>query len=283
MQSERTIEVPTWFLPSYYGDVRLEAEGETATVVYAQDLSPTEEVAMEVLRRRALKNTMLSKPWAVESDFRPIAEKSYRETEVRVRLLAPIAKVASVLSRAMKPGRQTVSVVKFAGGRMEEVRSAKTSSTAIVLVDKPGEKKKTSALAKTDKKVVEAAVTIAKPTIGCPSPDFGQREIRARRVLDVFLDDRQRADLRATGRFVCVGQDTGRRYLLSLRDGPEGLSRTGMRSVFDLDAPEPGLRSGPLCVHDWTVPSAEELLAIHLCLSLPGRERAVRSLPEVGR
>jgi len=80
--------------------------------------------------------------------------------------------------------------------------------------------------------------------------------------------------------------------LLSLRDGPEGLLRTGGRGVYDLDGmtKASGIATcdgrgvyygGPLCVHDWTVPPSEEVLAIHLMLSLPGRERLMRRLPEI--
>ena len=309
----KTLEIPRWYIPSLYGDVRLEADrtGEQeSTVLYAQNLSPTEELAMEALRRRALAEpTRIGSlrigrvPWASAEDFRPIADKSYRETEVRVRLRAPIAAVQKVLAKAMKPGRRVVSAVRFTDGRVEEVRVAQTevagvatTTTALALPasSRGDESAKKDALAKGAKVAkVEAAVSVAAPTIGCPAPDFGKSEVRARRVLLAFLDERQRADLVATGRFVTRGQDTGRRYLLSLRDGPEGLLRTGGRGVYDLDEAEATrrgragrsldgpLHGGPLCVHDWTVPPSEEALAIHLMLSLPGRERLMRALPEV--
>ena len=315
-QNESTaLEIPRWYIPSLYGDVRLEVDrtgmsadgGPEATILYAQSLSPTEELAMEALRRRALAEpTRVGPlrigrvPWASAEDFRPIADKSYRETEVRVRLRAPIAAVQKVLAKAMKPGRRVVSAVRFTDGRIEEVFVAQTTvagvTTTTTALALPAASKgaKKDALAKVAK--VEAAVSVAAPTIGCPAPDFGKSEVRARRVLLAFLDERQRTDLVATGRFVTRGQDTGRRYLLSLRDGPEGLLRTGGRGVYDLDAAEATTRrgwtsstrigggvlcGGPLCVHDWTVPPSEEALAIHLMLSLPGRERLMRALPEV--
>jgi hypothetical protein len=187
-----------------------------------------------------------------------------------------------VLARAMKPGRTTVSAVKFSNGKIEEVRTADTT-TALVLAVPKKETKLLAPKAKAEDKA-EAAVTVAAPTIGCPSPDFGEAEIRAKRVLEVFLNDQQRADFHKTGRFVSQGQDTGRRYLLSLRDAPDGgLRHQSFRSVLDLDATDTvrGLSGGPLCVHDWTVPAAEELLALHLMIVLPGRERYLRSLPEI--
>lgn len=303
-----TLLIPTWYIPSFYGDVRLEADrtdpDNEATILVAQNLTPTEEAAMEILRRRAIAKpkkfgpiSIGKIPWATAEDFRPIAEKTYRETEVKVRLLAPIAAVSAVLARAMKPGRRIVSVVKFADGKIEEIHGAATTATAaatamttaLALPPPSTEKaierveKKKDSIAK--KALVEAAATVAAPTLGCPSPDFGKSEVRARRVLMAFLDDQQKEDLQKTGRFISKGRDTGRRYLLALRDGPEGLLRTGGRGVYDLDrmtrASAGTYYGGPLCVHDWTVPPSEEVLAIHLMLNLPGREGLMRRLPEI--
>ena len=36
-----------------------------------------------------------------------------------------------------------------------------------------------------------------------------------------------------------------------------------------------------LCIHDWAVPPPEEMLSIHLCLSLPGREAELLHLAEL--
>ena len=117
-------------------------------------------------------------------------------------------------------------------------------------------------------------VTVAAPTIGCPMPDFARAEVRATRVLEAFLDPEQLEDYCAEGRFMVVGADTGHRYLLAHREQPHLLAQMGGRQVFDLDA------GFPICVHDWTVPAAEELLTLKLMLTLPGNERYVRSLTE---
>jgi len=42
--------------------------------------------------------------------------------------------------------------------------------------------------------------------------------------------------------------------------------------VFDLD------ENRPLCVHDWDIPPAEEMLTMHLLLSLPQWEPYIRGL-----
>ena len=36
------------------------------------------------------------------------------------------------------------------------------------------------------------------------------------------------------------------------------------------------------CVHDWTVPASEEMLALHLFLTMPGREHYLRDIPDTG-
>jgi hypothetical protein len=36
----------------------------------------------------------------------------------------------------------------------------------------------------------------------------------------------------------------------------------------------------PLCVHDWQVPAAEELLSLFVHLQLPGCETYVRAIPD---
>lgn len=138
---------------------------------------------------------------------------------------------------------------------------------------KPEEKKPEEKKPEQTKKP-KAGVTVAAPTIGCPMPEFARAEVRATRVLEAFLDPEQLEDYRAEGRFMVVGADTGHRYLLAHREQPHLLAQMGGRQVFDVDA------GFPICVHDWTVPAAEELLTLKLMLTLPGNERYVRSLSE---
>ena len=71
-----------------------------------------------------------------------------------------------------------------------------------------------------------------------------------------------------------VGADSGHRYVLTSRQAPAAvLDKMGGRTVYDCD------RGHAVCVHDWTVPAAEELLGIAMFLQVPGRERHVAVLP----
>lgn len=121
----------------------------------------------------------------------------------------------------------------------------------------------------------EKAATVAEPTKGCPAPAFEEASIRASRVLEAFLTEEQIEDYRRYGGFVATGADTGHRYMIANRERPNLTSRYHSRSLYDLDM------QLPLCVHDWTVPAPEEMLALMLCVSLPGKESAVRSLSDV--
>jgi hypothetical protein len=114
---------------------------------------------------------------------------------------------------------------------------------------------------------------VAAPVIGCPAPDFPDAEAKARRVLFEFLDDDQQSDYLRHGSFVSTGVETGHRYMLTSRESRGRLKRYEGRTLYDLD------ERCSYCVHDWDVPASEELLSLHVLLSLPGWERYVRGIP----
>lgn len=248
-----------WYLPTMYGDIKLLAQGSTTEIEW-ENLSPTEREAL----------TLLSKKF----DFDASGDVGKRT------ITKPVAKVEDVLAKAMKRGRKLLSAVVFKNGRIEEIHRTEKDDTA----REPY--RESAAIEKADPPpapIVEkpkAAVTVAQPTIGCPLPEFERAEVRATRVLKEFLTEEQLADFERTESFLVVGGDSGRRYLLTSRHAsPERLAKAHGRSVFDLTD------GYPICVHDWIVPAAEELLELKLFLEMPGHENYVRSLPDafVGR
>lgn len=256
-----------WFLPSYFGDIRLTREGEALTELRAFQLTPQEREAMATLRERALRPRGLGKPWATAEDFATLEHESYRtEGGVRILLRAPIEKVQALLAKALRPDRQLLSVVRFAGGQIEEIRTEPKDS-------QDGEPKLPAPAPPAPQP--EKAATVARPTVGCPLPDFGDAaELRATAVLAAFLSPEQLADYRRHGLFVSEGADSGHRYMVIHRERPELLRRYGGRQLYDLDA------RVPLCIHDWEVPAPEEMLALHLHLQIPGQERYLRHLAD---
>jgi hypothetical protein len=219
---------------------------------------------MEVFRRKALKGGMVFKPWATPETFPHILETICRsEAGMKVRLQAPIVKVANYLSSRLKPNRSQLSVVKFGNGRLEEYRTPPAPAVVPSKIETPAVPV-----------AAVAATTVAVPDKGCPVPEFAKAELRATRVLEAFLDPGQLEDFRRTNQFVTIGQDTGRRYLLTSRMKKDKAPKVISRTLFDLDLNQ------PVCVHDWEVPAAEELLGLHLFLSLPGWESWMLELPE---
>lgn len=222
---------------------------------------------MTLLRQKALKPGWLKQPWADGKDFLPLTDARYRTKEgLSIVLNAPLHDVETVLSKALRPGRTLLKVVKYEP-------SGKVIEAAEEEPPKVEENKPT------------VGATVSVPDVGCPMPDFPEVDARASRVLETFLSPNQIADYRTRGAFVCVGADTGRNYLICNREGPalmrQQAGRMGYRNpasfrqIFDLD------RNMPLCIHDWTVPPPEEMLALKLCLTLPGRETEMLKLPDI--
>lgn len=229
------------------------------------DVTPTE---LEALRR--LETASKKKGWLAQD--KTIAKNG----EV---LLGPVAidKVAALLAKAMKPGRQLVSAVRFANGKMTEIRAAdiaiEAPAAAAPYREDAGAADPSKAERAAAKKEKATAVTVPKPTLGCPAPAFEKAEIQASRILEQFLSAEQLEDFRLYNRFVSTGADSGHRYMVTSRRATDSLAQYH-RSLFDLDEGQ------EFCVHDWTVPAAEEMLTLHVLLGLPGYERWMRRLPD---
>lgn len=250
----------TWYLPTLFGDIRLERRSHKTTRLILTELSSSERRALVKLRETALAPKWGATPWCASEAFPPINELEARETIID--LAAPLGKVQSVLATKLKPTRKLLSAVRFTNGRIEEVHG-----DAEDIAPTPSPYRES---AKDKEPAPAAGTTVARPTRGCPRPDFDEADVRATRVLTAFLSDEQLNDFERKARFVVVGADTGHRYVLSSR---YKLGKYG-RSVFDVE------ERRPYCVHDYTVPASEELLALKLFLTLPGRETYVRAIPE---
>ena len=270
-----------WYLPSFYGDISLEQKAKSWTTLTIQGPSPTERVAMEALIKRAHGSPLLT-PWASASALKRLDLKSMAQQSLV--LNAPISAVQKVLAKALKPGRKQVSAVRFHDGKIEEVTQAtigliETSGEPLPPAEGPYRERTEDRQDEEPPLPVplppkpEVAVTVARPTVGCPAPDFEAADVRATRVLSAFLDVQQREDFVRYQRFIVTGIDSGHRYMLTSRNAPSQLAQF-RRTLYDLD------EQLPLCVHDWDVPAAEELLALAILLRLPSQERYVRAIPD---
>ena len=231
---------------------------------------------MSALLKEARRTGITKSLWADERTLDKIDVDALVEQQLILK--APIQKVQKVLEKPMKPGRDSLSVVRYSNGRIEEL-----TDKVMGLIEQEADLDAdevsgvtTPSIAATSKPKAVAAVTVAQPTQGCPAPDFEAVELRANRVLEAFLTPQQLYDFRTENAFLSIGSDTGHKYVITSRNAPSKLM-AHHRSLFDLT------EGNPYCVHDWTVPAAEEMLTLALFVQTPGREAYVRSIPDDGR
>lgn len=186
-------------------------------------------------------------------------------------LNAPLETVRDYLAKQLKPDRKLLDVVVFQDGSIAEASMLPPRDGTVDVAKPPVEEPKPAA---TPKPAPVAGATVAQPTQGCPAPDFDHAVVRATQVLRTFLNPQQIEDFERYNRFISVGADTGHRYMLTSRSERDELRNFSGRSLFDLD------ENRAYCVHDWTIPAPEELLTLHLFLSIPGKESFLRSIPE---
>jgi hypothetical protein len=243
-QQDLNLNQIPWFLPTLYGDIKLTAQGSQTEVEW-ENLSPSERAAMDALGKKFTVDT---------------------SPDVGKLLIAkPVDKVEKLLATSMKRGRKLLSAVVFKNGKIEELHRTEKEGAVAAIVTKAED-----AVAET---AAKAAVTVAQPTMSCPVPEFERAQVRATRVLREFLTPRQIDDFERTQQFLVVGADSGHRYIVTSRQAPAAvLDKVGGRSVYDCT------RGMAVCVHDWTVPAAEEMLELALFLQMPGREHHVSEL-----
>lgn len=258
MTTPTTPQIPLWFIPSFHGDIKLSSTGPKSCQV---EWSRTTKQEQEALSQLAI--TAKKKKWHDSPNFLATGVS-------KVLLKAPIATVAKGLSKAIKPGRTIIHAVTFKNGAIEELQGPEDYDPS---KPSPAETASDGASSAADDKPdpepakePKAAASVAAPTRGCPPPDFDAAEIKARAVLSFFLSPQQLSDFSRYNRFVSVGATTGNRYMVTSRQNRDQLALYS-RTLYDLE------RKKPMCVHDWDVPPAEEMLSLHLLLQLPGWER----------
>ncbi len=239
--------VNTWYLPSFYGDVRLFRIEKKLTRVDWEKLTTPEREALDALAARSARKWNPRGAVELVGKDRPGDLTSLFSPERGSVLLdASLDDVRTLVSRSLKPRRQVVNMVKFADGKIYEESSCPAGDAV-------------------------AGVTVAVPRLGCPEPRLSRAEIRARQVLCEFTTPEQQEDFAQCQSFVSPGAGTGHRYMVTSRHARDRLALY-RRQLYDLD------ERTPYCVHDYMVPAAEEMLALHLLLQVPWGERYLRHL-----
>jgi hypothetical protein len=232
-----------WFIPSWSGDFRVEDDpNHTETSI----LKIHEPTLAELGALQKLGEYFKKRGWVpVASLWDPEGDQKKQ----RVYIGAPISKVGAAVAKVLKTGKQTLTAVKFSGGRVETVEGTDAS------LDQFAEQKIEPAKAQSEKP--EAAATVKRPTPSCPQCHAGAIE-PATEVLLSFLTEEQHEQWAHSRSLVCHGGRTGYPYLLAHRHSPAA-KRMGHICC--------DLRKGVVVhFHDFGVPPEEEVLAAMLCL-----------------
>jgi len=268
-----------WFIPSWYGDIRLQIIDDAHTRVEVTKLSQAELGALHALKKRSLQGGIIRKKWATEKAWDSMPNEAFaagRSTTHHVTLKAPITQIESFLTRQLRGVSDTVSVMITDRGSLYEIKAEdRVTDTNVVPFRRAAPGGDADVEEEKPKEKPVAATTVRKPAIGCPAPNFEDTIVRATQVLKTFLTSEQVEDYEHHQKFVTIGGASGRRYLLTSR---HALSTHGYssRTVRDID------RDRELCVHDWGLPAPEELLAMHLMLSMPEYEGYINGLGDDG-
>jgi hypothetical protein len=228
-----------WFFPSWNGDFRLEKQGDDQTALVM--VSPTAH-ELEILGVLA-KSFREKQWWAGEKLWQAEGEPYRDQPSQRVTLAAPIDKVAPLVTKLMKPGKQTLTAVVFKDGLVETVEGATSPSMADL------------AVAASKEGVV--AATVKRLTPCCPECIPGSIG-PAREVLLSFLSKEQHDDWAKHRYLIAYGSLSGHPYLLAHRHSR--LAQQQGKICRDLDDDR------ILHFHDWSVPPEEEVLAAKLIL-----------------
>lgn len=227
-----------WYVPSWNGDVRVEADPNDPTRSILQIVQPTE---LELQALELVGKTFSEKGWTKNAVLWS-PDQPYRQGRHSVALAAPLSEVAPLLVKALAPGEQVLSAVLLKDGRVETVSGADAD---------------VAALAKKTEEEGKAAASVKRPTPSCPSCVPGSVG-PAREVLLDFLSP-QEHETWARDRYIVVrGGLTGHHYLLAHRH--TALARHIGRICWELDD------LAVIHFHLTTVPPEEEVLSAKLIL-----------------
>jgi hypothetical protein len=232
--------ISKWYVPSWSGDFRLEAEGDDKCRLSVTDPTPAEIDQLGKFLKKARKKGVIPELAGVQP-----------EGKSELLIEAPILDAGKLLLGRKDPRKGLLTAIKSTDGEISVVTGDVDTEEAEKALDKP----------KADK-----ATTTRRPTLCCPNPVDG-REVRASEVLKEFCTRRQWEEWVEKGYLHCVGNLSGHSYRIVHRHHP--LAREQTKIVWDVDVDR------VIHCYDWSVPPPEEVLAIKL--TLENREHWVRN------
>jgi hypothetical protein len=218
------------YVPSWYGDYRLEADGDAKCVLAVTDPTAAEQVKLERFLLKCFSKGLV-KPFAGITG----------NGETKIEIAASIIDAGKLLLGTKNPRKGTLTAVKSVQGEVE----------AILAEEQP---KLDDALAAPE---VKEAVTTRRPTLCCPAPISGP-DIRASQVLQTFCTAQQWNDWQRQGFVRCYGNLSGHRYRVAHRHS-ELAKQQGKITWDETD-------DHVIHAYDWSLPPAEEVLSLKLAI-----------------
>jgi len=222
-----------WYIPSWNGDLRLEAvPGEPDKT----RLTITEPTAAEKELLVKMGPEFLERGWIEKW------KKRWRKND-EVILNAGIEKVGPLAKTIMRPGDAVLTAISFKDGQIGVHDGSRAELEQVA--------------AEAKKEEAEAAASVKRPTPCCPECIPGAVGPASEALL-AFLNPEEHEMWAKSRSIEFDGGLSGHRYRLSHRNTREAVRQTRICRDLDLDI--------VLHFHDWSVPPEEEILAAMLVL-----------------
>lgn len=238
-----------WYIPSHTGDFRLEKhpDNDGHCLLTVEDPTPGEIAKLGSFLATGRQRRWVDKALGISPTGR---------TELVVQ--APLTKAGPVLAGDTMPGRGVLTVVKSNQGTLMCVADETQGTELAAALNEPKAKEPETPRLEPPPKPA-AATTMRRPTTCCPHPLPVEGPLkRASRVLREFSTPSQWRSWVENGFLYCIGGLTGHRYRICHRNHP--LAAAQGKIARDID--------NGVTIHcwDWSVPPAEEVLAVKLIL-----------------
>lgn len=221
-----------WFFPSWCGDFRLTGDGAEGTLLTVTDPTPVEQEQLHWLI-----GTCIAQGFAVDGLVAPSGA-----SEVRIGRSVDI--VGGILA-GVTLTRGSLTVNRDESGKVVWAESLKAKDGELV-----------AAPATAVEPSPAASVTVKRPTSCCPDNAMGEVDQLASEVLEAFSTARQWSDWNEHGYLYAIGGRTDHLYQIVHRRHELAEKRT--KILYDCTD------DGVLHCWDWSVPPAEEVLAMKL-------------------
>jgi hypothetical protein len=151
--------IPVWYIPSWHGDLRLEAVGSSMTRIKLHDPTPSEREVADVVLERACKLG-----WVLSAT----APNHFRSGKDIAVLKAPLGEVGPMVTSIVRPDAAVLTAITFMSGRVITVENAKADLGAVVRRIEAETREVMERVAAEEQRAIEAAS--APPAATAPAP-----------------------------------------------------------------------------------------------------------------